>query len=99
MTCFVIFLFDPFIVIYINLHFYQLNMGVYVKMGCVLGLLISVYALWVERQVHNKSNYLALCDLHQYASCSRVLSSKLVKYLYFNNFVIILFFIISLLEY
>ncbi|KAL5257460.1 hypothetical protein ACHWQZ_G012413 [Mnemiopsis leidyi] len=54
-------------------------MGVYVKLACVAGLLISVYALWIEHQVMTRSNYLALCDLHQYASCSRVLSSKYSK--------------------
>ena len=48
----------------------------YVKIACVAGLLISIYALWIEVQVYTHSNYLALCDLHQYISCSRVLTSR-----------------------
>ena len=51
-------------------------MGVGVKALSVLGLIISVYALWVEINVHRHSGYKALCDLHQYVSCSKVLTSK-----------------------
>ena len=51
-------------------------MGLGVRCGCVLGLLVSFYALWVEVQHYKDSSYQAYCDLGAYLSCSKVLTSK-----------------------
>jgi len=46
---------------------------------CVLGILVSVYALYVESRKHKDSSYKAACDLGENMSCSRVLTSSYSK--------------------
>ena len=43
---------------------------------CALGILVSVYALYVEVRKHKDSKYKAACDLGENMSCSRVLTSR-----------------------
>lgn len=42
----------------------------------LLGILISTYALNVEMAIQAKPEYKAFCDIAEYLSCSKVLSSE-----------------------
>lgn len=50
---------------------------------CGFGILVSVYALYVETRKHKDSGYKAACDLGENMSCSRVLTSRLANSKYF----------------
>lgn len=41
----------------------------------VCGVLVSLYAIHVERSKHSDPSYQAMCDFSERASCSRVLTS------------------------
>ncbi|XP_028662819.2 vitamin K epoxide reductase complex subunit 1-like protein 1 [Erpetoichthys calabaricus] len=43
---------------------------------CFLGILLSVYAYHVQREVTKDPNYVALCDLNDSLSCSKVFTSR-----------------------
>uniref|UniRef100_A0A4W3GMH7 vitamin-K-epoxide reductase (warfarin-sensitive) n=1 Tax=Callorhinchus milii TaxID=7868 RepID=A0A4W3GMH7_CALMI len=45
-------------------------------LGCVLGLLLSVYAYHVETTKARDRAYEAMCDLSASISCSRVFTSR-----------------------
>lgn len=40
------------------------------------GLLLSVYALYIEIRKHKDHKYVAMCDLSESVSCSRILTSR-----------------------
>ena len=42
------------------------------------GIIVTLYAIYVERQT-NKIGFKAMCDINDYASCSRVLKSPYAK--------------------
>ncbi|GAU89647.1 hypothetical protein RvY_02175 [Ramazzottius varieornatus] len=42
----------------------------------VLGLIISAYALYVEKRLHDDDTYKPLCDINEELRCSKALSSK-----------------------
>lgn len=44
----------------------------------VLGISVSLYALYIEVRKSKDKNYKAACDLSENMSCSRVLTSKYV---------------------
>lgn len=46
---------------------------------CGFGILVSVYALYVEIRKHKDSRYRAACDFGENMSCSRVLTSSYSK--------------------
>lgn len=43
---------------------------------CVLGFVLSIYALHVELSRERNPDYRAMCDLGQYVSCSKVFTSR-----------------------
>ncbi|XP_068633584.1 vitamin K epoxide reductase complex subunit 1-like protein 1 [Battus philenor] len=43
------------------------------------GILVSMYALYVEMAAEARHDYKALCDLSEHASCTRVLTSEFSK--------------------
>lgn len=43
---------------------------------CVLGFILSVYALHVELSRESNPDYRAMCDLGEYVSCSKVFTSR-----------------------
>ena len=49
------------------------------SIACLCGVVLSVYALWVEVQKHRNPLYVAVCDLGQHVNCSRVLTSQSVS--------------------
>ena len=48
---------------------------VYKAILAVCGVLVSLYAIHVERSKHSNPDYQAMCDISEHASCSRVLTS------------------------
>ena len=50
-----------------------------------LGILLSLYALYVELQKERNPNYVALCDINKQMSCSRVLTSEYVQFFFCNG--------------
>lgn len=53
-------------------------MGIFLLLG-FLGVLASLYAMYVERQGSTNKEYVALCDINNSMSCSRVLKSEYAK--------------------
>jgi len=49
------------------------------SVACWCGIVLSLYALWVEIQKHRNPQYVAACDLGENMKCSRVLTSELVS--------------------
>ena len=43
---------------------------------CVIGVLVSCYAVYIEISKESDSDYEAWCDINEKASCSRVLTSE-----------------------
>lgn len=54
------------------------NVVDHVAFSC-LGILVSIYALYVEIKKEHNPDYVAHCDFHENASCSRVLTSEYGK--------------------
>mmetsp|Transcript_56946 Transcript_56946/g.139749 ORF Transcript_56946/g.139749 Transcript_56946/m.139749 type:complete len:162 (+) Transcript_56946:89-574(+) len=54
----------------------QARAGYAVYIVCVLGLVLSSYGLYVENQMAANPDFVALCDLGSWASCSKVFHSK-----------------------
>ena len=42
----------------------------------ISGILLSVYALYVETRKHKDPKYVAMCDLGENMQCSKVLTSE-----------------------
>lgn len=47
-----------------------------IALSCLVGLLLSLYALYVEIKAEANDNYEAMCDINEYISCSKVFTSK-----------------------
>ncbi|CAH1799016.1 unnamed protein product [Owenia fusiformis] len=41
-----------------------------------IGIIVSLYALYIEIRKHKDPQYVAMCDLNEHMSCSRVLTSR-----------------------
>jgi len=51
----------------------------------LIGLVLSIYALYVEFRASNDPNYVAACDISSYISCSKVFTSKFAHLFYLPN--------------
>ena len=49
---------------------------------CIVGLVLSGYALFVEHQKEKDDSYTAMCDINEHVSCSKVFTSKYDSYLF-----------------
>ena len=45
---------------------------------CLLGILVSMFAFYVEKSKERNSDYRAICDISESASCSAVFASRSV---------------------
>lgn len=48
----------------------------YILKSCIIGTILSMYALYVEINAEANDNFEALCDINEYISCSKVFTSK-----------------------
>uniref|UniRef100_U5EPS2 vitamin-K-epoxide reductase (warfarin-sensitive) n=1 Tax=Corethrella appendiculata TaxID=1370023 RepID=U5EPS2_9DIPT len=46
-----------------------------ISVSCFIGILLSVYALYVEMKAEEDNNYEALCDISEHISCTKVFLS------------------------
>lgn len=65
----------------------------------LIGLILSLYALFVEEKKFNQRRYKPLCDLHRHISCTKAFSSKEGHVFGFSNTIIgITFYLIILIS-
>ena len=66
----------------------------------VIGLLLSLYTVYVERKLEKDKNYKAICDIGS-SSCTRVFSSKFGKTFGISNGIwgILLYIVVLVLTY
>lgn len=50
--------------------------NVCITFSCLFGVLLSVYAYYVEVRAEEDSSYQALCDISQRISCTKVFTSE-----------------------
>ena len=53
-------------------------LGKIIYIFCAIGILLSVYALYVEIHAEGDSNFKAWCDINSRMSCSKVFTSRYV---------------------
>ena len=46
---------------------------------CITGLLVSTYAYYVEFNKEKDSDFVAMCDISAFVSCSKVFTSRYIK--------------------
>jgi vitamin-K-epoxide reductase (warfarin-sensitive) len=63
-----------------------MSRSVPLTVAACLGVLVSAYALYVE-SMHGTEGYVAMCDISEHASCSKVLTSEFGKILSFSGLV------------
>jgi len=64
----------------------------------VIGILLSLYALYVEQKVRKNIHYKAFCDISDHISCTKAVGSRYGKLLYLPNaFFGVLFYILIIL--
>lgn len=64
----------------------------------LLGLLVSVYALYVKLQLRKDKNYKPLCDINSKVSCSAVLKSSYATLFYLPNALVgVVFYLVIIL--
>ena len=49
---------------------------------CLLGMILSLFAFYVEMRKHQDKSYVALCDINEQVSCSKVFTSKYGNLIY-----------------
>eukprot|EP00161_Ancyromonas_sigmoides_P026612 TRINITY_DN9287_c1_g1_i1.p1 TRINITY_DN9287_c1_g1~~TRINITY_DN9287_c1_g1_i1.p1 ORF type:complete len:156 (+),score=65.77 TRINITY_DN9287_c1_g1_i1:31-468(+) len=52
---------------------------------CLLGLLLSIYSLYIEYQLETNPFYEAACDVASWISCTRAFKSPFAHILYYPN--------------
>ncbi len=50
-----------------------------IQITAVIGLLLSIYAYYIEIQASKNPKYKAICDINDHASCGKVVTSKYGK--------------------
>jgi len=63
----------------------------------ILGILISIYSIYIERKHTKQKDYKALCDIRDNVSCSKSFNSKYAKIFFIPNSVIGLIFYIMII--
>ena len=51
----------------------------------IIGILLSIYAYYVEFHKENDKDFIAACDISETMSCSKVFTSKYVHFLYYRS--------------
>lgn len=66
-----------------------------VQITAIVGILLSLYALYVEKKTERNSRYQAICDINDTMNCGKVLTSEYSRILGISNSVGgILFYIV-----
>src|SRR3989338_9103875 len=47
-----------------------------IQIKSIIGLILSIYALYVEKKAEHEKKYVALCDFSKKSSCSKAFKSK-----------------------
>lgn len=71
-------------------------MAFIVALIALLGLCISLYAYWVDRQILLNTDYKAICDISDAVSCSKPFVSPYSKLLGFSNTIVGIIFYTSM---
>ncbi len=58
---------------------------IYIQLLAVLGLLLSIYSLYVEKKLEAQKSYSPVCDISKEVSCSAAFTSKYAKTLGIEN--------------
>jgi len=58
---------------------------IYIQILAILGLILSVYSLYVERKLVAQEDYSPVCDINKKISCSAAFESKYSRTLGINN--------------
>lgn len=51
-------------------------MAIAIQIVSIIGLLLSIYAIYIEKQVAKQKGYKAVCDISDKMNCGKVLTSK-----------------------
>jgi vitamin-K-epoxide reductase (warfarin-sensitive) len=58
---------------------------IYIQILAMLGMILSVYSLYVEKRLERQKDYAPVCDISKKISCSAAFSSKYSKTLGIHN--------------
>lgn len=68
----------------------------FVVLIALVGLMICLYGLWVEKQLERDAGYKPVCDISDRASCTKVIKSPYARLLGFSNiYAGIIFYVVT----
>lgn len=56
-------------------------MNIKILLLAIIGILLSLYALWVEKNINENENYKSVCDINELISCTKPIKSDYAKFL------------------